>query len=213
MNGAQHVREHVWTRAVTCSMHCTEHGLYTTCRAQSCSFLSRVHPRTALLLCLPHGGSSLCLTAPGGSSSVWWPLAFPCVVARAAVFGCLLWEGVWGTWVFLDGRLVLRDNRFATGACRRNSLWRWCSRICIARLQQCHYFPLGLRVHNIFGPREMLANVSVDVLGSVPTATHGKLGAEFFAHHGFPWSWPISWRTVSSSIPRFGPPSWFTSER
>ena len=65
------------------------------------------HPRTALLLCLPHGGSSLCLTALGGSSSVWWPLAFPCVVDEhgSVSLPFFFWESVWCTWVFLDGHL------------------------------------------------------------------------------------------------------------
>ena len=47
------------------------------------------------------------------------------------------------------------------------------------------YCVLGLRVRHIVGPREMLSNFSGDVLGSVPTVTHRKLGAEFFAHHCF----------------------------
>ena len=41
---------------------------------------------------------------------MWWPLAFLCVVARAALLpwqrlAAFFGEGVWGTWVFLDGRL------------------------------------------------------------------------------------------------------------
>ena len=81
--------------------HATHARLRQSARTCTCAvragvpFLSRVHPRTALLLCLPHGGSSRCLAAPGGSLwpvlgffLVWWPLAFPCVVESAAVYGC-----------------------------------------------------------------------------------------------------------------------------
>ena len=71
---------------------------------------------------------------------------------------------------------------------------------------QWHHFHLGLRVRNIVGLREMLANFSGD--GDT------NLGAEVADFMGFLWSWPISSRTeVSSSIRRCGPPSWVTSER
>ena len=44
MHDIQQVHEHVWTRTVTCSTHCTCHGTFTTCRAQSCPFLFRRPP-------------------------------------------------------------------------------------------------------------------------------------------------------------------------
>ena len=67
MHDMQQVYEHMWTRTATCCTCCTGHGTCTTCRAQSCPFLSRVL-RRGVCVSRDSGGCLLLPTPNTGCS-------------------------------------------------------------------------------------------------------------------------------------------------